>query len=133
MVLPEHRSPVFVPGYRFAHSGSPLCGTIEAGEFSPGAWETAVDKARFPPPRVALAGRRGVRAWPSPHRSGPDWLQQQRALTDRQNGYWSTLTRRASCEPCTLDSLLAALPAIRLQLVQCAKIVYVCVYTVDEL
>ena len=39
---------MFVPGYRFAHSGSPLRGTIEAGEFSPGAWETAVDKARFP-------------------------------------------------------------------------------------
>ena len=39
VVLPEHRSPVFVPGYRFAHSGSPLRGTIEAEEFSLGAWE----------------------------------------------------------------------------------------------
>ena len=36
VVLPEHRSPVFVPGYRFAHSGSPLRGTIEAEEISHG-------------------------------------------------------------------------------------------------
>ena len=35
VVLPEHRSPVFVPGYRFVHSGGPLRGTIEAEDSLP--------------------------------------------------------------------------------------------------
>ena len=40
VVLPERRSPVFVPGYRFARSGSPLRGTIEAEDSLPalGRW-----------------------------------------------------------------------------------------------
>ena len=40
VVLPERQSPVFVPGYRFARSGSPLRGTIEAEDSLPalGRW-----------------------------------------------------------------------------------------------
>ena len=72
---------MFVPGYRFAHSGSPLRGTIEAEEFSPDAWETAVDKARFPA-RVCsspfLGGQRtdsrSLHLAKSPP-TGPDWRQ----------------------------------------------------------
>ena len=70
---------MFVPGYRFVHSGSPLRGTIEAEEFSPDAWETAVDKARFPARVYSspfLGGQRtddsgGPHSAASPHRSGP--------------------------------------------------------------